>query len=188
VQGLVEVDDSILVVIDVQARFLGKLAPVEAVQLVDRISWLVELARRVEVPIIVTEEEPERQGSTHADVVAALAAGHPRHVKPTFGLAASPAILAAVEASSRSTAVLVGLETDVCVAQSALGLAAAGWRVVAVEDAIGSPGTAHAQGLQRLRDAGITTVGTKSLAYEWIRSVDRLGLLPERPAPAGIVL
>ena len=51
--------------------------------------------------------------------------------------------------SGRKTAVLVGLETDVCVAHSALGLLGHGYQVAVVADATGSPGTAHGFGLER---------------------------------------
>jgi len=185
--GLLEVDDCILLVIDAQAGFLDKVDRSVASAVVDRIAWLVTLARRLGVPIVVTEEEPGRNGPTHADVVAALGPDHPRHVKPTFGLTRTPAIVDAVGAHGRGTAVLVGLETDVCVAQSALGLLDHGWRTAVVRDAVASPDTSHEHGLARLRDAGVTLVGTKGLAYEWIRSVDRIALLPDR-SPAGIVL
>ena len=66
------------------------------------------------------------------------------------------------------------METDVCVAQSAIGLKDAGWRVVVVEDAVATAGdTHHRQGLARMRDAGIELAGTKQLAYEWLRTVPR---------------
>lgn len=184
---LLDGDDCVLLVIDVQRGFLGKIEAERAAQLVDRVVWLVELARRLAVPIVVTEEEPEENGSTHDAIVAALAPGHPRHVKPTFGVGGSPHIMEAASAHGRSTVVLVGLETDVCVAQSALTLLDAGVRVAVVSDAVASPDTSHEQGLQRMRDAGVVLIGTKGLAYEWVRAVDRLHLLPGR-APAGIVL
>ncbi|HAP77328.1 MAG TPA: hypothetical protein DCR14_14740, partial [Acidimicrobiaceae bacterium] len=59
--------------------------------------------------------------------------------------------------------------------------------VAVVSDAVASPGSAHRQGLQRMRQEGVTLVGTKGLAYEWIGSVDRLSLLPT-PPPPGLVL
>ena len=184
---LIDVDDCVLLVIDVQARFLDKVEPTVASELVDRVRWLVTLARNLGVPIVITEEEPERNGATHGDVVAALADDQARLVKPTFGLTGSPLILHAVGAHGRGTMVLVGLETDVCVAQSALGLLDGGWNAVVVQDAVASPGAAHEQGLQRMRDTGVVMVGSKGLAYEWVRTVDRLHLLPAW-APAGIVL
>jgi nicotinamidase-related amidase len=96
-----------------------------------------------------------------------------RHWKPVFGVAENPAIVADIERHGRGTAVLCGLETDVCVAQSALGLDDRGFRVVVVEDAVASTGASHEQGLARMRDAGLELVGLKGLAYEWIRTVER---------------
>ncbi len=144
---------------------------------------------RLGIPIVVTEEEPDRHGATAGAIVDALPADHPRHLKPTFGLAFSPPILAAVDATRRRSAVLCGLETDVCVAQSAIGLHDLGWKVAVVADTVGAAGTAHDQGLRRIAAAGIPLVGLKGLRYEWIRSVDRLSLsgLP-KDAPAGITL
>ena len=103
-------------------------------------------------------------------------------LKPTFGLAGTPAILRAVRATARSTAVLVGFETDVCIYQSAVGLLDDGFDVIAVEDAIGSQGEMHARGLARLRDAGVALTHCKGLGYEWVRTVEGARKLP-RPAP-----
>ena len=66
---------------------------------------------------------------------------------------------------------LIGLETDVCVAHSALGLKDLGQRVVAVHDAVFSPGAAHANGLGRLDRAGVELVSAKELAYDWLRTL-----------------
>jgi isochorismate hydrolase len=88
-------------------------------------------------------------------------------------LAAEAEVLQAVRDSERKTAILIGLETDVCVSQSALGLLEQGFRVAIVADAVGSPGPDHAYGLQRMRAAGIIVVGLKGLFYEWMRSVAR---------------
>jgi nicotinamidase-related amidase len=66
---------------------------------------------------------------------------------------------------------LVGLETDICVAHSALGLQELGKRVVAVRDALFSPGVAHAHGLGRMERAGVEFVSAKELAYDWLRTV-----------------
>jgi len=186
-----DVDDCVLAVIDTQPGFLDKLPKDEASTVADRIRWLCRLAEWAGVPVVVTEEEPERNGETAAPVKEALPAGTARHVKPVFDLAASPEILADVSRHDRDTAVLCGLETDVCVAQSALGLLATGKRVVVVEDAVASPGTAHAQGLARLTRAGVELIGVKGLAYEWLGTVERaneFAAASGRDTPNGIVL
>ena len=120
---------------------------------------------------MVTEEEPERYGPTLPEVLTQVPARYPRHTKPTFGLADVPD-LASVEATGRRTAVLVGMQTDVCVAHSALGLLDRGFRVAAVRDATASPGAAHEDGLHRMREAGVIILATKGLLYEWVRTVE----------------
>jgi nicotinamidase-related amidase len=167
-------EDCVLVVVDAQPGFSAGAEAVLA-----RAAWLVELAAALAVPIVVTEEDPAANGHTDPRL---LPAGAPVFVKPTFGLAGTPAILEAVLATRRRTAVLVGFETDVCVYQSAVGLLERGFRVLAVEDAIGSPGEMHERGLARLRDAGVSLTHCKALGYEWVRTVEGAAALP-RPAP-----
>ena len=169
---LLERDASVLIVIDAQPRFLegDAASPVDAI--VARVAWLVGVAVALDVPIVVTEEAPDRNGSTHADIAERLPVGTPVHTKPIFGLADVPAILAAVEATGRDTAVIVGMETDVCVAQSALGLLDRGHRVAVVADATYSPGTMHDHGLRRIADAGGVVVHAKGVYYEWVRTLE----------------
>jgi nicotinamidase-related amidase len=170
---LIAHQDCVLVVIDAQPGFFGP-EPEAAGQALDRAAWLVTLAQRLDVPVVVTEEEPEDNGPTDPRLAVS-----PAFVKPTFGLAATPEILAAV---TRPTAVLVGFETDVCVYQSAVGLIEEGKTVVVVEDATFSAGEMHARGLDRLRDAGARLTHAKALGYEWVRTVEGASVLP-RPAP-----
>ena len=188
---LLDREDSVLVVIDAQAGFLDKVDAETAADVVDRIRWLVLVARKLDIPVVVTEEEPDHNGPTATSISAVLPPGTVRHVKPTFGLAGSPEIVSDIASTGRRTAVLVGLETDVCVAQSAIGLQVHGWRVTVVEDAVASPGASHGQGLARLRAEGVSLLGVKADAYDWLRSValaaDVLGD-PELGAPRGVTL
>jgi nicotinamidase-related amidase len=174
--GLLDRNDCVLVVVDLQPGFLGRdwftAADVAAARdAAARAGWLAALAVRLGIPVVVTEEEPERHGATDASVAAVL----PQTAafrKPTFGLAGTPEILAAVRDAGRGTAVLVGCETDVCVAQSALGLRDNGLATVVVADATFSPGEMHARGLDRLAAAGVELNHTKGVTYEWLRTVE----------------
>jgi nicotinamidase-related amidase len=191
VERRLHAENCVLVVVDTQDGFLRKLPEAEAEAVVDRIRWLCRLADWLRVPVVVTEEEPECNGQTAAPVLAAFAPGTVRHAKPVFDLSANPQILADVSRHERDVVVLCGLETDVCVAQSALGLLDAGKRVVVVEDAVASPGTAHEQGLARLSRAGVELIGVKGLGYEWLGTVEQahaFGIASQRDAPNGIVL
>jgi nicotinamidase-related amidase len=170
---LIDIDDSVLVVIDVQESFLDKLPEAESAILLGRICWLIGVARWARVPQVVMAEDISGNGSVHPTVAGALAPGTLIHDKMDFGLTADGSILQAVRDSKRNTAILVGLETDVCICQSALGLLEQDCRVAVVADAVGSPGPNHAYGLQRMRAAGIVVVGLKGLFYEWMRTVPR---------------
>jgi nicotinamidase-related amidase len=179
---LLDRDDSLLVVVDAQPGFLAD----EAESVVERIAWLVAVAARLGIPVVATEEEPERHGATEERVAERLPAETPVFTKATFGLAGTPEILAAVRATGRGTAVLVGCETDVCVAQSAVGLRAAGFACVVVEDATFSPGEMHDRGLARLASDGVARNHAKGVTYEWLRTVEDAHAVlhdPALPAP-----
>jgi nicotinamidase-related amidase len=173
---LVDHDDSVLVVIDAQEVFYGdRLPPGESArarEALARMTWLARVARQLAVPAVLTEEDPQRNGATYgplADVFPDAAAV----VKPTFGLTGTPEIVGRIEGTERATAVLVGFETDVCVAQSAIGLKERGMRVVVVEDGVFSPGEMHDRGLARMVAEGVELNHCKGLAYEWARTLDR---------------
>lgn len=183
-----ERDRSFLAVIDAQPGFLDRLGPVDGPALAARIGWLVRVAICFDIPLLVTAEEAGRQGPPSP--VISLPEGTPVHDKHVFSLTGQPDILAAARALNRPHAILVGLETDVCVAQSALGLQALGFRVAVIADATGAPGPCHDAGLVRLRDAGVTITTVKGITYEWARDlagIERLGAL-RRNLPPGVTL
>ena len=166
--GLLDRDDSVLVVVDAQPGFLTA----EADSAVERMAWLVTIAARLGIPVVVTEEEPDRNGATDDRIAERLPAATPVFTKPTFGLAGAPEILDAVRATGRGTVVVVGSETDVCVAQSAVGLRDAGLACVVVEDATFSPGEMQERGLARVASEGVARNHAKGVTYEWLRTVE----------------
>jgi nicotinamidase-related amidase len=176
--ALLERDDSVLVVVDVQPGFLDA----EADSAVERMAWLIAVAARLGVPVVATEEEPERNGVTDPRVAAQLPIGTPVLRKPSFGLTGTPEILEAVRATGRTTAVVVGCETDVCVAQSAIGLHEEGFACVVVEDATYSPGEMHEHGLARVIADGVSRNHAKGVTYEWLRTVDDAHVVLNDPA------
>lgn len=189
--SLLEADDSVLVVIDVQDAFLDKLPCQESERLLESICWLTRLALWKHIPLVVTAEESSDQPLAH-ELARTLPAGTHVFDKVSFGLAGQPDILAAVERTGRRTAVLAGLETDVCVMQSALGLLEKGYRVAAVADATGSPAPGQEMGLNRMKSAGVVIVDRKGLFYEWLRTIEAVNRfhaeLPDMRGLSGVVL
>lgn len=173
-QSLTDADDSVLVVIDVQQSFLEKMQKEHIQPIINRISWIVQKAVKLNIPIVATAEDIPEEGSNIPQVADYFPEGTKEYNKMFHGLAGDPDILSAVVATKRKTAVIVGLETDVCVMQSALGLLQNGFRVVVLSDATASPGICHKAGILRMQNAGVIISTVKSTFYEWTRTVDFL--------------
>ncbi|HSE40506.1 MAG TPA: isochorismatase family protein [Acidobacteriota bacterium] len=169
--SLIEADDSVLIAIDIQNYFLKKLPTELCTSIVKHACWLLKVAHWRNVPLIVTAEELDKHPVAD-EILRSLPAETHIFDKRIFGLANQPDILEEVKQTKRSTTVLIGLETDVCVAQSAIGLLENGYRVVVVADATGSPEIGHKIGLNRMHDAGALIVSVKSLFYEWLRDLN----------------
>jgi agmatinase len=102
-----------------------------------------------------------------------LPAATPVFAKPVFDLSADGEIWDAVQRTGRTHAVLAGLETDVCVLHSALGLIERGLTVSAAVDALYAPEPDHQAGLERLRFHGVELVTTKGIYYDLTRTPAR---------------
>jgi nicotinamidase-related amidase len=176
---LVEVDDSMLIVIDMQDSFLGKYECAKSQDIVARVVWLLQTAIFLQVPVVAMAEDIGHAGALNQKVQDALPEGSVVHDKDAFGLTYNSSILAAVQAIGRNTAVLVGVETDVCVSQSALGLIDQGYQVVVIRDAVATTEADQEIGLARMREAGAAVCSVKSLYYEWLRSVSNCRRLEE---------
>jgi nicotinamidase-related amidase len=194
--SLLRREESALLVVDTQEGFYGEgRADVDRAafaQFVARVAWVTGLARGLGVPVVVTEEDPGTNGPTSPLVLERLPEGAPVLPKPVFAAGDNPPIAAALEATGRRTVVIAGMETDVCVAHSALSLMERGYRVAAVADALFSPAEAHLHGLERLRAAGVQALSAKELLYDWTRTLADVRALvaahPELDRPPGFSL
>ena len=188
--SLLDVNDSLLIVIDIQPSFVKKENSEDHNPLLQRMCWIIKVANWLNLPLVVTAEDIPNSGNISDEVAQVLPQDTKIYNKMIFGLAAQSDILAAVQQTNRKTAVLIGYETDVCVTHSALGLLDLGYRVAVVADATGSPGNNHQIGLDRIRGAGGIIVSAKSLYYEWIRTVAKSNEFEglEIPTPEGMTL
>ncbi|MBI4835346.1 MAG: isochorismatase family protein [Planctomycetes bacterium] len=186
---LISAADSILIIIDVQEHFIKKLAEKDGKVLIDRIGWLVELAKRLNIPLVVTAEDIPNSGGVAPSLKKKLPPNAKVYNKMSFGLAADKKIMSAIGKTHRKTAILVGLETDVCIYQSAIGLLGLGFKVVVPEEAVASPGNAHKLGIERMKTKDVNVISIKSLYYEWVRTVQNdKKLISALGLPAGIKL
>jgi nicotinamidase-related amidase len=164
---LMRAENSSLLIVDVQER----LAPVmsDPRRVISGSVFLMRAACRLDVPVVVSEQYPRGIGPTVFDLrewmppEGAIAKLH-------FSCADEPSILDRLAESGRRQVVLAGIEAHICVLQSALGLKEKGYEPFVVTDASASrrPENEEAAWL-RLRQAGIATVTTEMVLFEWLR-------------------
>ena len=183
-----------VLVIDAQQDFYTReRTDVDALhEMFARAAWLVDVASRLGVPVVVIEEDASLRGATACVIRDALPKDAPVFPKWTFGADADDDILATIEATGADTNALVGLETDVSVTHSALGLKERGKRSVAMHDALYSPGIAQGNGLGRMERAGVELVSAKELVCDWLRMAPTTRAFflsnPDLEDPAGFSL
>lgn len=151
-------DETALLVIDVQEKLMVKIPG--AAGLVRNIAFLIDGARLLDVPVAATEQYPKGLGPTVPELAQRLPE---RPDKVAFSSCAVPSVLGGFRRQGRSRIVLAGIESHVCVLNTALDLLAAECRVYLAVDALGSRfAIDHETALRRLEKAGaiLTTVET----------------------------
>jgi nicotinamidase-related amidase len=135
----------------------------------------VRTAALVGVPIVVTRQYPKGLGDTEPALAGALqaveraGAGITRIDKVAFDCFGEAAFAETVSRSVRRQMLLVGMETHICVAQTALSAIDAGFDVHVVADACCSRDAAsHDVALDRLRAAGAVVTIAESVMYELV--------------------
>jgi len=154
-----------LLVVDVQERLLPAMAEPDLVT--GGCAKLVTAAKRLAVPVVVSEQYPKGLGPT----VAALKDAGPVCAKLTFSCADDEGIARAIEGNNRPLLVICGIEAHVCVLQSALGFKAKGYDVAVVWDATSSRKLADKElAAHRLRAEGVSIVNVEMTIFEWLHA------------------
>jgi nicotinamidase-related amidase len=156
--------DTGLLVIDVQEKLVPLIA--KSADLVRNIAFLIEGARILKMPVQATEQYPKGLGPTIPELAQRLP---PRPEKLAFSSCAIPAVIEGFRAAGRPKVMLAGIETHVCVQQTALDLLALDFRVFVAADAVGSRfAFDHDRALQRLEKAGAVITTSESAVFEWV--------------------
>ena len=163
---LIERERSSLLVIDIQERLLPHIHEGQAV--LDNAVWLVKLAQRLGVPVMVSEQYPKGIGHTVA-VLRGLTLPEAVAEKLHFSCVAAKC-LDGLSGSERPQVVVAGTESHVCVLQTVLDLRAQGKEVFVVAEAVGSRKPSDKElALARMRSHGIHIVSREMVAFEWLK-------------------
>lgn len=160
-------NNAVLLVIDMQRKLLPHIddhAPVE-----QNVIRLIHGVDTLGVPVIVTEQYPQGIGHTTDGVLEALeqTRGPEAIQKMTFSSCGATAFVERIETLGRRQVILAGIETHVCVYQTAFDLRRDGHQVALAADAVSScRATDRALGLDRMRELGVQVMGAQMIMFE----------------------
>jgi nicotinamidase-related amidase len=159
-----------LIVVDIQEKLLPPIWEKE--RLVRNAKLLIRLAGILKIPSLVTTQYAKGLGGTVPEV-AALLPDTPSTDKLMFSCFGSDAFCSLLKRlpGHRTTLLLCGMETHICVMQTALGALREGYMVHIASDAVSSRAEFNWKvGLERMRSAGAVLSSTEMITYELLRS------------------
>ena len=166
---LCQADQSVLLVIDIQQR-LASAMPDKALQsVIKHTALLLSAAGQLNIPVIRTEQYPRGLGQTLEEIQQHIQTDTCLE-KTCFSCCGAEGFKPALHKTERKQLILTGMESHVCVLQTAMELGAQGYEVFVVNDAVCSRDKHnHKNALQRLNQAGVVISNTESVLFEWLR-------------------
>jgi nicotinamidase-related amidase len=164
---MLSVDNSVLLVIDVQEKLFRAIHQKE--QLMDNLQRLIKGIKILEIPILLTEQYPQGLGATIPEIAQLLPDIRPLP-KICFSCCGDEAFLQAFKKLNRKQVLIAGIESHVCVYQTAADLLTAGYEVYAVSDTISSRNEQNSDiGLKMMTQLGAKITSTEAALFELLK-------------------
>lgn len=161
---------TVLVMVDMQEPFLQVMHDRE--RLVANVRLLVQTAVTLGVPVIPTTQYAERMGDVVPEITALLRdfSAARSTDKLCFSCAGADGFLQGITSFDRRQILVCGVETHICVSQTALDLVHHGYQVHVAADAVSSRTLEkHKLGMERMRDSGVLPCAAEAAVYELLR-------------------
>ena len=159
---------AVLVIVDIQGNLAQAMFDKD--NLFANNIKLIKGFKALGLPIIITEQTPDKLGKTMPEIAAELD-GFVPIAKESFSCWPNADFHEQLEALSRRHVVLTGIETHVCVYQTALELLANGYSLHLVSDAVSSRTPQNRQiGIDAMKSAGAQIASTEMVLFELLRS------------------
>ncbi|MBL7998316.1 MAG: isochorismatase family protein [Candidatus Kapabacteria bacterium] len=163
----IEPHSSLAICIDVQERLFHHMDSYISLEM--KLVTLTKGLQLFNVPMIISEQYTKGLGETVSALVETFNDYTPME-KSAFSCYDDTAIRSAIEQSDRKTIILYGIESHVCVLQTAIDLRAHNYSVVVVADAVSSRHAADKDfALRRMQHEGVMLASTESLLFEICR-------------------
>ncbi|OGK85404.1 MAG: hypothetical protein A2X52_03160 [Candidatus Rokubacteria bacterium GWC2_70_16] len=162
-----------LLVVDVQERLFPAMDADHREEVMRNIKVLATAARRLGLPVVVTEQYPKGLGHTLPELRETLGPGVEVFPKVAFSCAAAEGVRAHLRAAGTRQVVLAGIEAHVCVLLTALDLLAEGYGVHVAADAVTSRTQASWRlAMDQLRQAGAVVTSTETVLFQLLGQGD----------------
>lgn len=163
-------EQSLLLLIDVQEKLTPHVLDHDS--LITRCEWILQLAQKIGVPILASEQYPKGLGGT----LSSLNSYYPAQdcvEKVAFSCMQEPNYVKKLKEYKKNQLILIGIEAHVCVLQTALELKSSGYDVYVVVDAVSSRKALDLKfGLKRMKQDGVHLITSEMIFFEWLRHAD----------------
>lgn len=167
---MLEIGKSCLIVIDVQ----GKLAQlvVEKEALLKNIQILIKAFKIMNVPILFCQQRPEALGPTLPEIAELLGGIEPVN-KTSFSCCGNKTFSEKIDSLGRKQVVICGIESHVCVYQTAVNMREKEFEVAVAADAVSSRTPANKQiALDAMKAEGVKIASVEMILFELLKTAD----------------
>jgi nicotinamidase-related amidase len=167
---MLDVENCLLVVVDVQGKLASLMYDRDA--LFKNIQILIKAAKILDIPILWCQQCPDALGPTIPQIAELLADIQPIN-KASFNCCGDEKFISKLKSINRSQTLLTGIETHVCIYQTALDLLEKGFAVNVIADAVSSRTLDNKQiALSKMQAAGINISSTEMALFELLKTAD----------------
>jgi isochorismate hydrolase len=167
---MLKAEETMLVIIDIQGNLYQSMD--DKLFLLENSRKLIRGVLLFDIPMIVTEQTPEKLGPTIPEINELLAGTKPIS-KASFSCWKNQDFVKAIKAQNRRQVLVAGIEAHVCVYQTAMDLLDGGYDVHVVADAASSRTARNREiGIGRMRDAGVAIMSTEMVLFELLQTAE----------------
>jgi nicotinamidase-related amidase len=164
-ENVLDPDKAAVVVVDLQEAFREPI--LEFDKIAARTAVVVQAAKLLDLPVLVTEQYPQKLGATVPEIKSVLPAGVAIVDKREFSCCGASVFIEQLERLRRKQVMLCGIESHVCMSQTAHDLLARGYQVHVLEDCTSSRAPQNREiGLAKMRRSGALPSSSEMALFE----------------------
>ena len=172
-EKLCHAQHSLLLIIDVQERLASAMPEKIAAKVIKNNSILLDAAKELNIPVIHSEQYPKGLGHTMPSLSLKITNSDNLITKTSFACSNSDGFDELIAQQKKQQIIISGIESHICVLQSALHLQRQGYSVYVVEDAACSRKKLnHKNAIERLRHSGVIVSNVESVIFEWLEDAN----------------